>query len=1086
MRVRIRHESRYHYGKPVDLGPHLIRLRPADHTRARLLSYNLGVTPKCELRWQRDAANNRIVRATFAAGERFDALAVVVDAAFEIRTVNPFNFFVDDRCRDLPFAYPDGLEIDLAPFLRRPAIGPELAAFVKANPAEGYVTDYLVALNSAVAREVRYIIRDDAGIQSSEETLARGSGSCRDSAVLLVDALRAQGLAARFVSGYLLQLTDEGNIPGERRGIDRDVVDLHAWAEVYVPGGGWIGLDGTSGLLAGEGHIPLAGTADPRLAAPIDGTASAPALRVDFHTRVERLGHEPRPRRPYTDACWAAIRALGRDVDAHLEARGLALTMGGEPTWTSRLHPRAKEWNEDALGRTKWDQGLVLAERLLARLGDGGIVTHRMGKHYPGESLPRWAMHLLWRPDGVPLWRDPSRLDLRTARATADLGASAGAPSDEDAERFARALAGKLELAAYRTIQPAFEDPWVFIREEHDLPDDVDPLAADLDDPEARRRLARVLGRGLGRPVGYVLPLGATKEGWATSPWTFRRGHAFLTPGDAPIGLRLPLQQIGGTPHPTWAQDPSQRFLAFDAAPVSALPGQPRAELTEKDTRVRTALCVEPRGGALAVFLPPLPTGEHFLALIRAVEETARSTDAKVSLEGYPPPPDPRLRACLVTPDPGVLEVNIPVTSRFDDYVELMETIADAANHAGLTTEKYQLDGREVGPGGGHHLTLGGPTTLESPFLRDPALLASMLNYLQNHPALSYLFASQFVGPTSQAPRVDEARHDALYELEIALERLRSHAGEVLPWLSDRHLRNLLTDVSGNTHRTEVCIDKLYDPGSAGGRQGILEFRAFEMPAHERMAVTQMLLLRGIASMVADRPYARPLIRWGSQLHDRFMLPHFLWRDLRDVLGDLREAGLPFADEMIRPFLDFKCPVAGTVDVEDFSLEIRTALEPWIVLGEEGARTGTVRYVDSSVERLQVSVEGLTDDRHVITVNGFKVPLRPTGKAGQHVAGIRFRAWQPPHCLHPDIPVHHPLRFDIVDTWGRRSLGAATYHVWHPEGRGFEDPPLTAFEAAARRAQRFTTEGHLPFPAEPIEVEPHPEQPYTLDLRRCP
>ncbi|MCB9647943.1 MAG: transglutaminase family protein [Deltaproteobacteria bacterium] len=1089
MRIRIKHVTRYRYPEPAAFGPHIVRLRPADHTRARVLSYNLEISPKAALRWQQDPWGNRVVRATFDDDVRSETLSFEVDAAFEIRPVNPFDFFVDERCQELPFAYPDGLAGELAPFLDKPILTPKLEAFAAAYPAKGYIMDYLVGLNRDVANEVRYLIRNEPGIQTAEETLTAASGSCRDSAALLVDVLRANGLAARFVSGYLVQLTDEGNLPDEAKGVDHDVLDLHAWAEVYVPGAGWIGLDGTSGLLAGEGHIPLAGTVQPFTAGPVEGTASHLAVDLEVEMKVERLGHEPRPLVPYTEAQWAALKSAGRDVDAALSQAGLHVTMGGEPTWTSRLHPRAKEWNEGALGPTKWAQGIQLAHELLPRLAPGGLLLHRMGKHYPGESLPRWVMHLLWRKDGQPLWRDWAHLDTRAGGHAADDDGRTppGGHGVEDARRFAEALARRLGVAQDDLLD-AFEDPWVALTDEANLPDDVDPLQADLRDPEERRRLARILTRGIGTPVGQALPILRSGGAWRSTRWTFRRGHLFLVPGDSPMGLRLPLDRVGGEPPAVWPQDPSQRFGPLPAPPWlmmqrpgQALPGYEHPA----GVNSRTALCVQARGGVLNVFLPPLTTTEDFMDLVAAVEDVAAESQVAVSLEGYPPPADPRINACLVTPDPGVIEVNLPVSERFDDYVGLMETISEAALHAGLTTERYQLDGRQVGSGGGHHLTLGGPSTPESPWLSQPRLLSGLIRYLQHHPSLSYLFASQFVGPTSQAPRVDEARHDALYELEIALAEVERHgAAPTPPWLVDRLFRNLLADVSGNTHRTEVSIDKLYDPNLPSGRQGLVEFRAFEMPPHPRMAVAQMLLVRGVVAMLTRREDTSPLVRWGSQLHDKFMLPHFLWADFEDVIRDLVQAGLPFDPEHYRPFLEFKCPVAGRYEVDDLHIELRTALEPWHVMGEEGSSFGTVRYVDSSVERVQVRVSGLTEGRHAVTVNGHRLPLRATGRASEAVAGVRFRAWQPPHCLHPNIGIHHPLRFDLVDTWGKRALGAATYHVWHPEGRAFDEPPLTAFEAGARRAQRFTFDGHAPYPVVPEPAPSHPEQPFTLDLRR--
>ncbi|MCC7535690.1 MAG: transglutaminase family protein [Deltaproteobacteria bacterium] len=1090
MRIRVKHQTRYSYDEAVKLGPHVVRLRPAEHTRARVLSYNLEVTPAAEVRWQHDPWGNRLARLTFPVTVESDRLELEVDLALDVRPVNPFDFFVDDRCRQLPFRYPDGLEQELAPFLGTSIAGPRLSAFLESLPFRGYVVDWLVALNQKVAGEVLYIIRNEPGIQSSEETLALARGSCRDSARLLVDAIRARGLAARFASGYLVQLADEGAIPDMARGVDHDVVDLHAWAEVFLPGAGWIGLDGTSGLLTGEGHIPLACTVQPDLASPVEGTASRGAADFEFRMQVVRLGHEPRPRKPYTDSQWAAIRSAGEQLDRRVAELGMHLTMGGEPTWTSREFPAAPEWNHEALGPTKWAAALAMADELTVRLGNGPLVLHRQGKHYPGESLPRWAVDLHWRTDGVPIWRDPALRALEPSKPSdtrADLAI---------AERLAAALARRLGVP--QNWIPGYEDPWRFLMDEQNLPLDVDPLKAKLDDPEDRRRLARVLGRGLGTVVGYALPLGKTESGWTTSPWQLRRGQLFLLPGDGPMGLRLPLASLGGKPFELYVRDPStlddvgqpfeQARRRETATATSAWGYQGRGAPIEQRPGnvagiVRTALCIEPREGTLHVFLPPVGTADDFLELVESVEDAAAEVSHAVRVEGYRPPPDPRLRHCALTPDPGVLEVNVPVTERFSDYVALLETLSDAANHAGLCTEKYQLDGREVGSGGGNHITLGGPTTQDSPFLQRPALLASFLRFIQNHPSLSYLFTGLFVGPTSQAPRVDEARHDSLYELEIALHRLESARDPVPPWFVDRALRNLLVDVAGSTHRTEVCIDKLYDPHNPLGRLGLLELRAFEMPPHERMAVAQMLLVRSLVASLASQPYRRPLVPWGSELHDRFMLPHYLWRDFLDVVEHVSETGLSLDASWYVPFLDHRLPVFGTHQMEDVTIEIRAAIEPWPVLGEEPTGATVSRYVDSSVERLQVRVDGITEGRHVVMANGRALPLRPTGRAAERVCGVRYRAWQPPHCLQPHIPIQHPLRFDVVDTWARRSLGACTYHVWHPEGRAYEDPPLTAFDAAARRAQRFTTLGHTPYPVSPIVTPSHPDQPFTLDLR---
>ncbi|WP_428268024.1 DUF2126 domain-containing protein [Haliangium sp.] len=1100
MRVRIKHETEYRFDTPAALGPHLVRLRPAGHTRTQVLSYNLAVAPACELRWQYDPWSNRVARLTFDKDEPISGLRLTVDAAFDIRPLNPFDFYVDDRCEAVPFTYPDGLADELAPFLAASSPGPALARFLEAVPAHSSTIDFLVALNQHVAATVNYIIRAEPGIQSSEETLTLGRGSCRDSAVLLVDALRCRGLAARFVSGYLVQLADEGIIPDQAKGVSQDVVDLHAWAEVYLPGAGWVGLDGTSGLLCTEGHIPLACAVDPVLAAPVSGTSSVAAGGFAVRMEVARLGHEPRPRMPYTDEDWADLLDAGDRVDEILREHGLTLTSGGEPTFTSREAPRAPEWNTQALGPSKWSQGLRLADELARRFPPGSLIMQRMGKQYPGESLPRWALELIWRHDGTPIWRDRERLRLGHPGG-GEAAAQAGEGDRlEAAQRLAEALTVSLGLSrdgdAGEVVIPAYEDPWHFVAAEQNLPPGVDPLAADLGDPEARRRLARVLGHGLGRPVGFAVPLARGQDGWRSGGWEFRRGRLHLIPGDSPMGLRLPLDRLDPGAEIPPAQDPSAvaARLAFDPHqprrqyPYGAEPAPPAPE----QGAPRTALCVEPRAGVVHVFLPPLAETEHFLELVAAIEDTAAAEDLGVAIEGYRPPPDPRIDRCLVTPDPGVIEVNLPVSTSVRGYARLLADINDAANHAGLCTEKYQIDGREIGSGGGNHLTLGGPTPQQSPFLRRPDLLAGMLRYIQNHPALSFLFTGLFVGPTSQAPRIDEARHDSLYELELALDQVppgpdparAEDAPAVMPWTVDRLLRNLLVDITGNTHRSEICIDKLYDPAGAAGRQGLIELRAFEMPPHERMAAAQMLLARALVARMAQEPYQAGLVRWGTELHDRFMLPHYLWADMADVVSDFARVGLPLRSDWFVPFLDHRCPVVGLRQLGDIQLELRTALEPWPTLGEEPSGAATARYVDSSLERLQLKVSGLTPGRHQVLVNGVRVPMRATGTAAEQVAGIRFRAWQPPHCLQPHIGVHHPLRFDVVDTWGKRSLGGCTYHVWHPEGRAYDEPPLTAFEAAARRAQRFTTEGHAPWPVEVEPAEPHPEFPYTLDLRR--
>lgn len=1097
LRILIQHQSVYRYPTPAALGPHQIRLRPASHARATVEHYALRLPEEAAVRWQQDPFGNHVAHLSFRKGTRLPELSVTVELAVEIRPVNPFDFFIDERCARVPFAYPAELQRELTPFLDRTdpdyATGPRFEKLLASLPPGGPTVGFVIDANTAVNKALQYVIREEAGIWTPEETLTQGRGSCRDQAVLLIALLRARGLAARFASGYLVQLQDEGMLPDQPKGVSRDVCDLHAWTEVFLPGGGWIGLDPTSGLLTGEGHIPLASVARPAAGSPIEGTADQ-AATVGFSMAVGRLGHEVRPTAPFPDEAWARLLAAADAADATLSAAGLALTSGGEPTLNSRDDFELPEWNGEALGPSKWKAGVKLAQELADRMAPGGVTLRQQGKWYPGESLPRWALQIIGLKDGTVLWPERPALAVR--------------PELPAAERFVAELAAQLGLPG-GTASPGFEDPWELIQDEFGLPVGVDPLKADLKDPEARRRLARILGGDPNAPVGYALPLARSGDGlaWETEAWRFRREHLFLIPGDSPMGLRLPLGALGGPPEvpldearldvpdPRLAELEKERerkarqarLELQEAGPAARAAAEAEARrlaaLPPVGARVRTALCVEPREGTLFVFLPPVGRAEDFLALVRAVDAARAATGLAVMVEGYGPPSSPRLVKLAVTPDPGVLEVNLPPQESGRAHAAALDTVFEAGLHAGLHSEKWMLDGRLAGSGGGHHVTLGGPTPLESPLVRRPDLLASLITFAQHHPSLSFLFTGLFVGPTSQAPRVDEARLDTLAELEIALaEAFR--ARDPQPWLGDLLFRHLLTDLTGNTHRAEISIDKLWDWRTGHGRQGVLELRAFEMPPHPRLATAQALLARQLVAAFSKAPYRKRLIRWGPALHDQFLLPHWLWKDFEEVLGFLEERGLPLPADPYRAFVELRCPVAGRVEAGGAVLEVRNALEPWNVLGEEPTSGGTSRYVDSSVERIEIRAEGIVPERHRVAVNGIEVPMRPTGTAGEQVGGVRFRAWAPAHALHPHLGIHHPLRIELVDAWGRRSVAGGTYHVWHPEGRAFLSAPLTRFEASARRAQRFTHVGASPWPVVPRRVAPHPETPSTLDLRR--
>lgn len=1061
IRVALDHTTVYSYDKPVVLHPHIIRLRPAPHCRTPIQSYSLTVEPgEHFLNWQQDPFGNYLARLVFP--EKCSRLAVTVDLVAELTVINPFDFFVEESAETFPFTYSSVNQRELAPYLAVEPAGTTLQAWIAANtPEDMRIIDALVAINQAVQRDVAYQLRMEPGVQTSEQTLTLAKGSCRDSGWLLVEILRHMGLAARFVSGYLVQLTPDVKSIDGPSGAAADFTDLHAWTEVYIPGAGWVGLDPTSGLFAGEGHIPLACTPQPMSAAPISGTASEMASDFYFHNRLTRFDERPRVTLPYDDAQWQQVLNLGDAVDQRLQAQDVRLTMGGEPTFVSVDDMESPEWNTAALGEHKLERAGVFLNKLRDAFAPNGIVAYAQGKWYPGEPTPRWALITHWRTDGLPIWHDTQRL--------ASPGTHTAAKSD--AQSFMQHLCAELRLEA-DNVRALHEDPLHHLHLESMLPDATDLTSLNLKDSRSRRRLVDQLTTGLDEPVGYMLPLAyeALKNGrWISSQWPLRRQEVFLMPGDSPAGLRLPLQSL---PADEDIDAEANAILADTFDPSAPLPVPPKpAEATIEsstgaisDRIIRTTLCAEIRDGSLYLFLPPLQSAESWVLLMGAIERACIRADVHPVIEGYEPPRDARLQSFRITPDPGVIEVNIHPSGSFRELVERTETIYEAARESRLGAEKFMVDGRHTGTGGGNHVTMGGYTPKDSPFLRRPDLLRSVITYWQHHPSLSYLFSGLFVGPTSQAPRIDEARTESLYELEMALSRLPSGESDQ-PWLVDRLLRNLLIDVTGNTHRTEICIDKLYSPDGPAGRLGIVELRAFEMPPHARMSIVQALLIRCLISRFWNKPYQGKLIRWGTELHDKFMLPHYLWQDINDVIDDLKADGMVFDGNWLEAFWEFRFPILGVRQVDDISLELRAAIEPWHVLGEEASVGGMARYVDSSLERIQLKVSGFIDSRYKITCNGSVLPLRKTGVAGEFVVGVRYRAWQPTFALHPDLPVDTPLVFDVVDTWSNRSLGGCAYHVSDPGGRNYEDVPVNANVAEARRLARFEADHHTPSPS---------------------
>lgn len=1130
IRVALQHKTHYKFDRRVNLSAHSIRLRPAPHSRTHIHSYSLKISPeKHFINWQQDAFGNYLARIVFP--EKTDHLSVDVEVIADMTSINPFDFFVEDYAKHFPFQYSRQVRKELTPYLAKRRASPRFKELLNSiSLEEREMNDFLVEINQLIYDKVEYCLRMEPGVQTPEQTLKLGSGSCRDSAWLLAQLFRHLGIASRFASGYLVQLTsDEKPIDGPA-GPESDFTDLHAWCEVYIPGAGWIGLDPTSGLFTSEGHIPLACTPEPASAAPIEGGMDKCEVEFNYSNEVIRVLEDPRVTKPYSDSQWDEILQLGDHVESLLDSNDIRLTMGGEPTFVSVDDMESAQWNTEALGEDK----LRLAKTLLLHLRDEfapkGFLHYGQGKWYPGEELPRWALGLFWRKDGEPTWNDPSLL----ARIDEDYGHTI-----KDAERFVVELTARLGLTE-KFLHPAYEDIFHYLSEELKLPIQLDLQKAKEKGDLDRKKLLRLLEDGLKDTTGFVVPVEWDEDlqVWMSSRWRFRRNELVLIPGDSPMGLRLPLSEIQTSERPvierdTFEERPSllsrDDFAAGKAVDdlskneskkskkkrklSKAQKEEEKQRLEAKKQREKeressdwiiTALCIEPRKGKLHIFLPPLRSLESYLLLVTAIEETAKQLQLPVVLEGYEPPKDHRLQKLLVTPDPGVIEVNIHPSSSWRELVDNTQTLYQLAKKSQLSTEKFMLDGRHTGTGGGNHITLGGTTPSDSPLLRRPDLLRSLITFWQHHPSLSYLFSGTFIGPTSQAPRVDEGRDEMLYELEIAFEQMPDGLSSQ-PWLIDRLLRNILIDITGNTHRAEFCIDKLYSPSGTTGRLGILEFRGFEMPPHSQMSVVQALLIRALVARFWKEPYKKPLVRWGTTLHDQFMLPHYIWQDIKEVVQDLNDHGLDFKTEWLLPFEEFRFPHYGRVSIENIEIELRWAIEPWHVLGEEIGSFGTSRYVDSSIERLQIKISGLTEGRYTLACNGRTIPLRQAGRKGEYVAGVRYRAWAPPSALHPTIGLHTPLIFDLIDTWNGRSIGGCSYHVTHPGGRSYETFPINAVEAESRRVNRFNTVSHSQgsftpqptldgvrefFPnhqSKPMQAppqEPHSDYPCTLDLRR--
>lgn len=1103
-RVALSHHVGYVFDRQIDTATLWLRLRPAPHTAAQLEAYSIKVhVQQPWLTWVRDPFENHLGRLDLP--EPFSRISFDVEFIAVLDPVNPFDFFVEPLANDFPFEYPDQLRKELAPYLHQESCGPAFTDWLnELDRSPRYLVEFLTHMKDHVCENLTMQSAAEAKPIDLDVVIQQGGGSSRDLAWVLTQSLRAIGLAARFTSGYLISLaTDEnGDISEDDTG---DNARLHAWSEVFLPGAGWIGLDPSLGIFTAENHVPLASAPDPFRTVPLVGIDQQRVESYQNEIRLRRL--KPiSPAMPVSETHWRDIAATGRFIDASLNAKQIGLCSSAEVNFVSAVNAGAPEWTNQTLGEDKLRVAYALLNRLRTKWASSGAVHLCQGEHIQGEKTARWRLSCCYRGDDRPVWRNSELLECgqNAFRCATSL----------DARQLAATLAGNLGLSKEFVI-PAHEDRLHQLSNNPMLSNYL-PSGDELRDPLQREHLANQLSATQAAPAGYVLPLrwDSCAEAWTSGVWKFRREGLYLLPGDFSLGFRLPLHSLAKhtTEPDDIATEPSpfeeksllpEVYGEISARQIDLGPAMEETAIADRGRSglaPRTAICVESREGVLHVFLPPIHYVEHYVDLVGAIESAAESLGLPIVLEGYEPPQDRRLKRFVIEPDNGLLRLFLPAASSWQEQSELYETAYAEADEVGLDCEHGgRRDDVRQRPNSYTTLTLGGPTPSASPFLNQPQILRSLIAYWQKHPSLSYFFSGTLIGPSGNAPRPDEGRDDALYELGIALERFPKDSYP--PWMPDRLLRHLLADASGNMHCAETRVDQLYAPERQSRRQGQIMLRSFDMPSHHRLASLQALLVRALIAHFGRQPYTKPLIAWHSALHDRFMLPQVLWDNLGTILCELGESGFPLQHDWFAPLLEMNFPSLGSVQIGDIMLELRRAHEPWPLLAEEVAGGGMARFIDVANERIQVRVSGMAPDRYLVACNQELVPLHPGAIQGDYVAGVRYKVCQPPSTLHPTVAPITSLVFDLIDTWTGRAIGGCTYHPTPPRSwavgvtgaptipdRSGRQPttrlaPLTL--AATPVAGTFIATGSGVQPVASPRQRVNQRFPYTLDLTKA-